>query len=183
MGGLWESNIKSMKKFLFKSIGEQILSYEEFYTVLTQIEALLNSRPLCSYISKDPSDPTMLTPAHFLLTSLQNFPASDVSKIEINRLSRKQLLDKIVQSYWKRWKYEYLHQLQTRSKWNSVTNPVTVGTVVVVMGENTPPLNWPLGIITEIFPGRDQIVRIAMVKTKNGLFKRPVTKLCPLPTQ
>ncbi|KAJ8980855.1 hypothetical protein NQ317_008914 [Molorchus minor] len=48
---------------------------------------------------------------------------------------------------------------------------------------NTPPLHWPLGIITEAFSGKDGQVRVVSVKTKTGIYKRPVVKVCPLPTQ
>lgn len=63
-GGIWESNIKCVKSHMARVIGTQILSYEELLTVLTQVESLLNSRPLC-VLSSDPSDPSVLTPAHF----------------------------------------------------------------------------------------------------------------------
>ncbi|KAJ8937588.1 hypothetical protein NQ318_017657, partial [Aromia moschata] len=33
------------------------------------------------------------------------------------------------------------------------------------------------------YGGRDNIVRVVDVRTKNGIYKRPVVKLCPLPTQ
>ncbi|XP_026482995.1 uncharacterized protein LOC113391263 [Ctenocephalides felis] len=111
----------------------QILSYEEFNTVLNQIEALLNSRPLC-WLSNDPSDPQPLTPAHFLMQE----PLSDlpVDYENLNLTKRKQLLDHIVASYWKRWNVEYLTELQVRQKWNTVTNPIKKGDLVVVKQEN-----------------------------------------------
>lgn len=59
--------MKSVKTHLCRVIGEQILSVEEFYTVLAQIEAVLNSRPLC-LMSSDPNDLTILSPGHFLTT-------------------------------------------------------------------------------------------------------------------
>lgn len=45
------------------------------------------------------------------------------------------------------------------------------------------PLQWPIGRIVEIFPDKDGVVRVVAVKTRTGRFKRPVVKVCPLPTQ
>lgn len=64
-GGNWEANIKSLKSHLFRVIGEQVLSFEELSTVLTQIEAVNNTRPLCRTLS-NPSELLALTPAHFM---------------------------------------------------------------------------------------------------------------------
>lgn len=54
-GGLWEANIKIVKRHLNKVIGQTILTFEEYVTVLTQIEAVVNSRPL-SPLSNNPYD-------------------------------------------------------------------------------------------------------------------------------
>ncbi|XP_030765048.1 uncharacterized protein LOC115889242 [Sitophilus oryzae] len=63
-GGLWEAGIKSVKTHIKRVIGDQLLTYEEFYTLMVQIEAVLNSRPLCPQ-SSDPNDLSVLTPGHF----------------------------------------------------------------------------------------------------------------------
>lgn len=181
-GGLWESNIKSIKSHLYRVVGTQLLCYEELLTVLTQIEALLNSRPLCLLSSCH--YPEALTPAHFLMsTPIQHLPAYDMTNERISLLKRKELLDHLVQSYWKKWHIEYLHSLQTRQKWNSPASNILVGTIVLVHQEDAPPLYWPVGVVEEIFPGKDGVVRVALVRTPSGNFKRPVVKLCPLPTQ
>ncbi|GBN36874.1 hypothetical protein AVEN_270259-1 [Araneus ventricosus] len=65
-GGLWEAAIKSAKIHLKRTIGKRILTYEEFLTLIIQIEACLNSRPLCP-ISEDPSELAVLTPGHFII--------------------------------------------------------------------------------------------------------------------
>lgn len=64
-GGLWEAGVKSVKTHVFRVVGNQTLIYEEFLTLLTQIESVLNSRPLCP-LSSDPTDFNVLTPGHFL---------------------------------------------------------------------------------------------------------------------
>lgn len=107
-GGLWESGIKSTKAHLLKIIGNTKLTFEEMNTVLVQIEATLNSRPLYP-MSADPNDLSPLTPAHFLVNkSLVTVPDPNVLDIQVNRLSRYQLLQQIHQSFWKRWSKDYL---------------------------------------------------------------------------
>lgn len=183
-GGNWEANVKSLKTHLFRVVGEQVLSFEEMTTVLSQVECIMNTRPLCRTLSSDPTEPLALTPAHFLnLTPLRYLPARDIDEDRLHILSRYDLLDKLVQSFWRRWRAEYLHTLQSRFKWNTPTNPVTVGTVVILNTENAPPLYWPLGVVEEVFPAADGVVRVVRVKTATGTYLRPVVRLCPLPRQ
>lgn len=182
-GGIWESNIRQIKSSLVKIVGTQLLTYEEMSTVLTQIEALLNSRPL-SVLSSDPSEPLALTPAHFLvLTPLKSLPAEDLSNVNTNLLHRKRVVDHLVQSFWKRWKVEYLNTLQVRNKWTKSTTSIQTGTVVLLESENSAPLNWPIGVIERTYPGKDGVVRVLDVRTKSGLYRRPVLKVYPLPSQ
>jgi hypothetical protein len=45
-GGLWEAGVKSLKFHLRRVIGSRTLSKAEFATLLCQIEACLNLRPI-----------------------------------------------------------------------------------------------------------------------------------------
>ncbi|XP_025265819.1 uncharacterized protein LOC112638395 [Camponotus floridanus] len=65
-GGLWEAAVKSTKYHLRRVIGETTLIFEEMSTLLAQIEACLNSRPLQA-LTDDPDDLSALTPGHFLI--------------------------------------------------------------------------------------------------------------------
>ena len=52
---------------------------------------------------------------------------------------------------------------------------------MVLVSEHAVPRGfWPLGRIVKVFPGHDNVVRSAEVKTKFGVMKRPVTKLALL---
>lgn len=90
--GLAEAAVKSVKFHLKRAMGESILTFEELTTVLYQIEAAVNSRPLCA-LSSDPNDTTPLTPAHFLIgRSMYAIPGEDYTETNINWLSRWQLV-------------------------------------------------------------------------------------------
>lgn len=182
MGGAWESMIRVFKSHLRRTIGDVLLTYEELLTVATQVEAILNSRPL-TVLSSDPAEPEALTPAHFLtLGPLDSFH-SDPRIDSVDLVRNKRLIDGIVQRFWNRWRREYLNTLQTRAKWNTKSYPVTKGTVVLLKSENSRPLQWPIGIIDEVKPSSDGIIRIVSVRTRNGTYVRPVVKLCVLPSQ
>lgn len=181
-GGLWESNIKCIKQLLYRVIGQTVLTFEEYYTLLVQIEATLNSRPLYP-MSSDPNDLSPLTPAHLLIGQSLVTPPDPLFEddVKINRLSRFQLLQQLNQSFWKRWSGSYLTELQRRSKWRTKNSNVEVGDMVVIKNDNLPPSQWLLGRIEDVHPGSDGQVRVATVRTANGIYKRSVSKICPLP--
>ncbi|XP_031639813.1 uncharacterized protein LOC116351810 [Contarinia nasturtii] len=64
-GGIYEPAVKSMKFHLKRIIGIKTLLYENFITLLAQIEAILNSRPLYP-LKDDPMDMQALTPGLIL---------------------------------------------------------------------------------------------------------------------
>ena len=176
-GGLWEAGVKSVKTHLSRIVGGTRLSYEEMSTVLCQIEACLNSRPL-SEISSDPSDLNALTPGHFLITTeLNALPEPNLLDLKLNRLDRWQHLQALYQQFWSRWSKEYLCRLQQRPKWTKIRRNLKLDDLVVVMEDNLPPTCWLLARVVELHPGRDGLVRVATVKTKSGIYKRPVVKL------
>lgn len=167
-GGLWEAAVRSAKTHLIRVIGEIPASSEDFSTLLTQVEACLNSRPLTA-MSDDPNDYEALTPAHFLVgSSLHALPDSEVTNIPMNRLNRFQLIQQKVQHFWIRWRREYLSQLQARTKRWKPAIPVEIGKLVVIKDENSSPTRWKMGRIVAVHPGEDNVVRVVTLKTATG---------------
>ncbi|GFS91352.1 integrase catalytic domain-containing protein [Trichonephila clavipes] len=181
MGGLWEAGIKSVKYHLKRALGRSRLTYEEFETVIIQVEGILNSRPLTP-ISNDFDNFEVLTPAHFLIgRSINSILEPLVINISDNRLSRWQRTTKVIQVVWKKWSTDYLNTLQQRGKWMIEKDNVMCGTMVIVKEDFTPVCNWLLGRVVEVYHGSDGKVRTVRIKTKNGEFRRPITKICILP--
>jgi hypothetical protein len=182
-GGLWEAGVKSTKFHLKRVLGDCNLTYEELNTVLVQIEAVLNSRPLTP-ISSDPEDMQPLTPGHFLIgRPLTALPVQDLRDRSSNYLSRYQRVEQLRQHFWARWSKEYVSELQARTKWRTHHDTLKVDTLVLIKEDNLPPLKWKMGRIAAIYPGSDGIARVADVRTATGLIRRSFSKICPLPVQ
>lgn len=75
---------------------------------------------------------------------------------------------------------EYVPSLIERRKWLSDRRNLIPDDIVLVIDSNTPRSLWPMGRIVKTLPGDDNIVRIVEVKTKDGIYIRPVSKLCLL---
>jgi len=156
--------------------------FEEASTLVSQIEAILNSRPFTA-VSSDPNDLNYLSPGHFFVGNILTlYPEMDIMEVKINRLSRWQTLERIRQHFWKRWASEYLLTLQRRSK--RVKNPqIKVGQLAICREDGLPPLKWVPGRVQSVSPGADDVVRTATIKTATGEYKRPAAKLCVLPIE
>lgn len=180
-GGLWEAGIKSVKTHLKRIVGNASLTYEKLYTLLVQVEAVLNSRPLHP-LSCDPFDYTPLTPSHFLIgRSMMSVPDLSLLDVPTNRLSHFQQVQKLLQHFWNRWSLVYISELQQRTKWLQTQDALKVNDLVLIKDNNLPPLKWALGRIQRLYPGKDGIARVADVRTSKGTVKRSFAKLCPLP--
>ncbi|XP_071581890.1 uncharacterized protein [Temnothorax nylanderi] len=180
-GGKWEAGVKSVKYHLKRAVGEALLTYEEMTTLLTQIEAVLNSRPL-NPLSEDSDDLNALTPGHFLIgSSLAIIPEPSLEEVKLSRLSRWQRTRQMMDSFWSRWSKECLQRYLTMSKWNQVNPSIKEGDLVLVVDERYPPSKWPLGRIIQTYPGQDGLTRVVSIRTQSSVLKRPIVKVCPLP--
>ncbi|GFS75526.1 uncharacterized protein TNCV_1641141 [Trichonephila clavipes] len=182
-GGLWEANIKSLKYHFKRVAGNSKFSYEELLTLITQIEAILNSRPLTP-LSSDVDDLEVLTPAHFLIgRPITAIVEPSLLQCESNRLNVWQRITKSVQTIWKRWSLSYLNSLQQRKKWIVNKENLKLGDMVLIREENLPPCKWLLGRVVKIYMGKNKKVRVVDIKTGKGIYKRSINRLSILPIE
>ncbi|XP_055708899.1 uncharacterized protein LOC129805169 [Phlebotomus papatasi] len=180
MGGAWERLIRSVKNVLKDLLKNHVPTDEELLTLFTEVEFIVNGRPL-TYVSVEPEDDTALTPNHFLIgRSAANRPIGnfDDGDLVLRKAWRKS--QRIADMFWHRWVHEYLPELTRRTKWHQKIRPLKIGDIVVICDEQLPRNSWPLGRVTDVFTAPDGKIRSVMVKTAQGLYRRPVAKLALL---
>lgn len=192
-GGLFERMIKSAKRCLRKVIGRNCLTYDELLTLVVEVEAVLNSRPLSYVSSEDLTEP--LTPSHLMLGfrvmslpdhSIPDDPDFCSSTDTLTR--RMNHLAKVLQHFWNRWKREYLLELREHHRVRlekGLVHKIQKGEIVTVYDECHPRGMWRLGRIEELIEGTDGKVRGVRVRTQtsNGcisVLQRPVQHIYPL---
>ena len=176
-GGVWERLIRSVRSILRVLLKQQQVSDEILVTLMAQVEAILNSRPITKY-SDDPMDCEALTPNHLLLLrSNRPLPAGICTKEESYRRRWKQV-QYLADQFWKSWVREYLPTLQSRRRWTRPRRNMAVGDLVLMADESTPCGEWALGKVLEVYKSNDGLVRTVKIKTKSSSLVRPVNKLC-----
>lgn len=177
-GGWWERLIRVMKDVLKRVIGRACLSYEEMTTVLCDCESIINSRPL-TYISESDSDFVPLSPSLFL-QDLKEIGVPDCDAVDHKSLNRRVKYRLALQKdLRKRFRSEYLGMLIQRpklKKWSTIS----VGDVVLIGSDNQKRINWPLGRVTKLIPGKEGIIRLVKLRTARGEILRPIQRLFPL---
>ena len=181
MGGIWERMIRSVKEVLAGILKEHVLTDPQLYTALTEVENIVNSRPL-THVSDDVADLVALTPNHLLLGKHLNWGAiinTDATSV-FSRKKWKQVQG-IRALFWERWQKEYLPTLTRRSRWRKNVRNFEIGELVLLRDDDHAKRDkWPLARITKVMPGRDNVVRVVELKTKDGLYTRPVSTLYKL---
>ena len=190
-GGHFERLIGCVKRCLRKVLGNAKLSFDELSTVVTEVEATLNSRPLTYHYSEIGEE--VLTPSHLLVgrrltplsTGFANYSSFDDKDPHSNLSKRFLYLTRTVNHFWSRWRREYIADLrETHRMKNRKAIEVKPGDVVLIHDENTRRGMWKTGIIEETIRGKDRQVRGAKIrkmgKGKPEFINRPLQKLVPL---
>ena len=190
-GGFWERLIGLTKTSLKKILGRRFVSMETLQTIVTEIEAVLNDRPL-THVSSNLHDLEPLTASHLLygrkMTSLpypEHYTDDDVTVVQSDQTTlthRSRTQANIISQFWKRWRSEYLTALREYHKTTgSREERIRVRDVVQIHDEG-PRSRWSLAVVEELITGNDGSVRAAKMKTKQGFTTRPIVKLYPIET-
>lgn len=182
-GGFYERLNSSIKTALKKTLGRTNISFQEFHTLLTEIESFINHRPL-THVTDDVGDPLPLRPIDFLQTPTP-LPQPNATTTQEKLALRFKHRRTVLASVWKQWRHQYLHQLH---KWQQNKTPCCqknpkIGDVVMIDPFTVKnKALFPLGRITDVLTGRDGVVRSVHVKTEKGVIHRATKHIYPLET-
>ena len=177
----WERLIRSVRAALRAIIGANLVEEEVLATLLTEVESILNSRPLCP-VSDDINDYESLTPNHLLLQrAVQTLPPGCFVKEDIYARKKWRQTHILADHFWKRWLKEYVPSLLERQKWFRPRRNVEVGDLVLLVDECIPRGQWRMARVTKAMRGVDGLLRTVEVKTGPATsLLRPIQKLCLL---
>ena len=174
--GCAEALVKSCKKALKIAIGKQVLTPFELYTCLLEVANLVNQRPI-GRIPNDPDDGTYLCPNDLLLGRSTAEVPQGLFKPTKNPRDRVEFVQRLVDSFWKRWSRDVFPSLVPRKKWRADRRNVQVNDMVMYAEDNAVRGKWTLGRIIEVYPGEYGRTRNVKVKTATGEYSTPVTKI------
>ena len=191
-GGYWERLVRSIKRPLKKVLGRATLGFDELNTILIEIEAVINSRPITYVYDDEESISYPLTPSDLIygrrITCTPN--ASHYEIVSTNEsLTRKARHHKhVLRRLTTQWRREYLTSLKERAQAvsrGSDKKPIEIGDIVLLKNDSTSRVFWKIGKVEELIPGKDGEVRAAVVKVgsstkRPALLRRPLPQLIPI---
>lgn len=163
MGGSWERQIRTVRNVLTPLLGEcgRQLDDESFRTLMKEVQAIVNSRPLALNDMSSTDSPEPLTP-NYLLTMKSKVlmpPPGNFVKEDLYLRKRWRRVQHLANEFWDRWRKEFLQALQLRKKWVKPKRNLQVGDIIMVKDENIPRNAWKLARVEEVFPSEDGLVR------------------------
>ena len=199
-GGFYERLVGLVKQSLRKGIGRKLLYWDKLLTMLVEVEAIINTRPL-TYVCSEFSSGFTLTPAHFLsgnLDTVFQFSSDDYEETEYKpkKDSAQELIDRWkkgqeqLNRFWEIWRRDYLLSLRTtlplhhKGSHLEISRQPKVGEIVILQDENMPRRTWKLALIKEFIHSKDGQIRSVKIELPNKLvLSRAINHLYPLEIQ
>ena len=191
-GGYWEKLVRSIKPPIKKVIGRSTVNYNEMCTLLTEVEAVINARPL-TFMTTKSQFLYPLTPSDLIygrrITGNPNSQHYETMSTYNSLTKRFKHHRHLLSQFTRRWRNEYLTSLREQfargSSGRDVYAKFKVGDVIV-KNNSVAQAFWKLAKIDELLPGRDGTVRAAIVTVPRGTSSnsnqrlgRPIQHLIP----
>jgi hypothetical protein len=165
MGGVWERQIRSVRSVLSGILEQSTstrLDTSSLRTLMYEVMAIVNSRPLTTENLERADGPLPLSPNN-LLTAKSGIvmppPPGHFERADLYLRKRWRRVQYLVDLFWTRWKKEYLQILQVRNKWHKPQRNLCKGDIVLLQEEATCRSDWKMGKVTETLLGDDGFVR------------------------
>ena len=154
MGGVWERPIRTVRNILsamLKNHGS-ILNDESFRTLLTEIEAIVNSRPLTAEVLSDSNSPLPLSPINLLTMKSKVImpPPGCFQQADVYSRRHWRRVQHLANEFWSRWRKEYLMSLQARTKNCKKSRNFQLGDIVLLKDSESFRNDWPMGRIVDV---------------------------------
>ena len=182
--------VRNVKECVRKVLGNARLTFDELRTVLAEVEATINCRPLTYQYDEPGVD--VLTPSHLIYGRRIKGMPNDIVEADDYRGNdtcekRFRYWAMRMRHFWNRWRREYLANLREFHRPRGETYGVAdvqVGDVVTVFEDDVKRNKWKLGVVEGLIRGKDDIVRGAKLRVVTNVkpvhLSRPVQKLYPL---
>ena len=178
MGGVWERQIQTSRSVLSSLLVDHStqLDNEALRTLMTEAESIANCRPLTVENVTDPLASEPLTPNHLLTLKTQVVlpPPGKSESPDLYSRKRWRRVQYLANQFWQK---EYCTLLQKRQKWPTPIRSIMVGDVVLACDSESPRNQWPLVVVTKVFPSPDNLVcKVEIMTAKDGekkFFQRP----------
>ena len=190
MNGVVESLIHSVRKGLVAAITNytrNILTFEEWVTVLSEITYIINSRPL--FPDGDPWLFNCITANDILHPYAQPTVPQFTPNEVINLRGLLRNIQGKIDTFWDCWLKHIPPQLNNRKKWFHTRKTLEKGDYVLLLEpglkHNTAPRSlWKKAIVVDTNPGSDGFVRSVTIRDANhNQYVRPISELCLIATR
>lgn len=183
--------VRSVKRPLKRVVGRSTLSHDELNTLLIEIEAVINARPLTYVYDDEESNYEPLTPSHLIygrrITTSPNSSHHEVVSTNRSLTRRARHHKLLLEQFIKQWRTEYLTGLREQTSATASVrgsgSSISEGDIVIVKGDSTPRAFWRLARVEELLPGKDGKTRSAIIKLGGGNLsttRRPIELLIPI---
>ena len=140
MGGSWEREIRTVRNILASMLEEsgRQLDDESFGTLMKEIQAIVNSRPLALNDMSSTDSPQPLTANHVLTmkTKVLMPPPGVFLREDLYLRKRWRRVQHLANLFLEKWRLDFLQGLQLRRKWTKPQCYLQKGDIVMLKDEN-----------------------------------------------